>query len=618
TMAPPRNSRWKAEKKKLAEDAVVCVSDVEKTQALDHLPRHKDTFWHTDSSVSRCKLTGQFLLTNELDNKGLTFTHEERQLYSINGLLPMATRTIDEQVAICQRHIENVQGEMQLYLYMNYLGKTYRRLFYRLLMSNPRKYMPMVQASVTVGNLKNHSLLYTYGQGLFVNIKDLGHIHQILANWPSRNIRCLMVSNGARVLSLGDLGVDGLPLLVSKMHEIVVYGGMDPNHFLPVMLDVGTDNDKLRQNPIYTGLKERRAAPALYDQFFEEFTLAVLRQYGCHVLILCKDFESKLAKKQLELYRDRQCIMNVNFQCLAASALSGVVACNRMNRVPFSTNMFMFCGVDSLTIGMARLAIAFLKRLGLHEVAARKQIWFCDEFGLIVIDRANIPEELLEFAHPHRNCTLVEAIDATKPNVLVGASTHPNSFTPDVLKAMERSAEQPIIFAMSEPVCQAECTAEAAFAYTKGRCIFISGSPLPPLKYGNKWYQPGHCTSINILAGLSMGIILAGYNTVPDEVFCVAAERLASLVWPCDLAMKNVFPPLRKLECISLQVTEAVFTYAFRRGLATLWPMPVNPMEYIKKSIYDFSYRSNVADIYCMQTRRIETTESEKFYKLNI
>jgi len=332
--------------------------------------------------------------------------------------------------------------------------------------------------------LKIHRMLHSVGQGLFICIKDLGHIPQILANWPYRLVRCLLVSNGASVLSLGDLGVDEMPVLFSNIHNSVVFGGLHPDHCLAVMLDVGTNNEQLLQDPAYTGLKEPRASDELYDQFFEEFTLAVLQQYGSHALILCKDFEAQKAKKQLKLYRARQCIVDVDFQCLAAVALAGVIVCNRLKRVFFSANIFLFYGGDAINIGMARLCMALLKREGIIEMKAREKVWFFDANGLVVLGRKDIPEELMEFANPREPIsTLVEAIQELKPNVLVGGSSQPNSFTPDVLRAMEKSSDQPVIFALSRPREQAECSAEDAFSYTKGRCIFISGSKLPPLKY---------------------------------------------------------------------------------------------------------------------------------------
>ncbi|XP_017078973.1 NADP-dependent malic enzyme [Drosophila eugracilis] len=617
----------KAEKKKAekkdenppAKNQLQCLNDFEMTQNVDTLNRQMDTFWRQDVRQAGSRLDGLWMLHHCNYNKGLAFTLNERRVLSIHGLLPVAVRTIDEQVLACSKIIAMFPNDLQRYVYMVYLSRRNRRLYYYLLMSNPGHYIPMMDATDSLKLLKLHRLLHSIGQGLYICIKDLGHIPQILANWPYRYVRCLLVSNGASVQSLGDMGVDEMPVLFSNIDHNVLYGRIHPNFCLAVMLDVGTNNENLLKDPAYTGLKEHRAPDELYDKFFEEFTVSVLQQYGSHALILCKDFEPQKAKKQLELYRHRQCIVDVDFQCLAAVALAGVIVCDRLRRVFFAANIFLFYGADAINIGMARLCMAMLKREGLIEMKARERIWFFDSKGLVVMSRTDISEELLEFANPREPITsLVEAIEELKPNVLVGGSSQPNSFTPDVLRAMEKVAAKPVIFALSRPLDNAECTAESAFSYTKGRCVFISGTKLPPLKYANKWYQPGHCTSSYMVPGISCGVMFAGFTTIPDEAFCVAAERLAGLVWPCDLEQRNFYPPMRKIQCISLQIAEAIFTYAFRRGLATLYPQPENPMEYIKSCMYTSEYRKNIVDVYCMQNRSIATTESRKYYQLNI
>ncbi|XP_033153968.1 NADP-dependent malic enzyme [Drosophila mauritiana] len=629
----PRMSRLSDGKKKIKEDEkkekaevdleknkeLKCVSNYDKTEILDYMPRYMDTFWKMDTRLSGSKVNGLWMLNQSNYNKGLAFTLNERRVLSIHGLLPVAVRTMGEQVEVCKNLLATFTNNVQQYIYLTYLSRRNRRLFYSLLLSNPDRYVPMTDVSGSLDLLTVHRMLHSMGQGLYICIKDLGHVSQILCNWPHRCVRCLLVSNGASVLSVGDLGVDEMPILFSNLHQNVVYGGIHPAYCLAVMLDVGTNNEELLQDPIYTGLKERRCSEKLYDQLFEEFTLSVMQQYGPRALILCKDFEAQKAKKQLELYRARQCIVDLDFQCFAAVALAGVIVCNRLKRVFFSSNVFLFYGAEAINIGMARLCMVLLKREGLIEMKAREKIWFFDANGLIVLGRKDIPEELLEFANQRDPIfDLVEAIQELKPNILVGGSSLPNTFTPDVLRAMEKSADQPVIFALSRPLEQAECSAEDAFSYTKGHCIFISGSKLPPLKYANKWYQPGHCTSSYLVAGISCGVILAGFTTIPDEAFCVAAERLASLVWPCDLEKRNVYPPMRKIQCISLQIAEAIFTYAFGRGLATLYPQPENPMEYIKNSMYNPEYRMNIVDVYCMQNRSIATTESRKYYTLDI
>ncbi|EDW74008.1 uncharacterized protein Dwil_GK21699 [Drosophila willistoni] len=599
-----------------------CPKEDDESKKWNTLPRLWDTFWLNDLSTSPCLLSGHDMLNKSFVNKSLGFTHRERQLYCIHGLLPYAVRTLDEQVAACRKYYDLLKTPQSKFSYLNDMQYQNRRLFYRLLLSDVSEYMPILDSSAFNYMIKNYSLLYTYGtKGLFITIKDRGHVLDILKNWPHRYARCLLVTNGAAVLSMGDNGAHGMAVLCSKFYQHVVFGGIHPDFCIPIFLDVGTNNEELLNDKLYVGLREKRCSRKEYDEFFEEFATAVISLYGPRCIIQCKAFDTQNANTQLEKYRNRQCIIDTDFQCLGACALAGVITANQLTRKPFKTNMFLFYGQHSINVGMARLCIAYLKREGLNDNMAKSRVWLCDENGLIVFNRPNhkVPDELLEFQHEHEPIeSLVEAIETLKPNVLVGACSQPNSFTKDVLRAMERSSEQPIIFASSRPIEQAECSAEDAFVYTKGRCVFISGSNVPRVKYANKWYAPGRCTSIYLLSGVALGIMLSGMTTVPDEAFCVAADRLATLVWPKDLALRHVFPPMRKIQCISLQIAESIFTYAYRRRLATLWPQPTNPMDYIKSHLYESDYRENVFTTYCMSNQVIATSESATYYKEKI
>ncbi|KAH8269446.1 hypothetical protein KR018_003075 [Drosophila ironensis] len=613
-----RSSQVDNEQRKKEEYQKKCDSDFELQRMLDNLPRYRDTFWCTDASLPRSRMNGLRLLRSGPTNKGLAFSLVERRIFSIHGLLPFATRDIEKQVEVCQKTIELLNSStLQVQMYMNRLVLANTRLYYRLLLSDPFKYMPMVEAAASEHFIRQHSFTFTTSQGVFVTVKDLGHVHQILANWPVRNVRCVLVSNGESFLSYGDLGVDAMPMIFSKMHDLVVFGGMPPHNCLCVMLDVGCNNEGLLEDRFYTGLPQRRAPKEECDKLFDELMICILSQYGSRAMILTRDFAVNTAMRRLEKFRNRCCILDTLMHGMATSALAALIASNRKNRTPFSQNVFVFFGTEAVNMGFARLIVAFLKREG--DPLAHERIHFCDESGYIVHSRDNIPEEVLGFVQEGDHvASLLELIEKVKPNVLVGASLISKSFTPDVLRAMERSSQCPIIYCLSRPRGRAECTAEDAFSYTKGRCIFISGSRLPPLKYANKMYQPPYCSSKYVLAGATVGITLAGFTHVPDETFCVVAERMASLVWPRDLEMRNVLPPLRKLQCISLKVADAVFTYAYRKGLATRWPQPENSMEYIKKVLYDDEYRDYMYNVYCMQERRIATMESHKYYQLGI
>ncbi|XP_064543663.1 NADP-dependent malic enzyme [Drosophila montana] len=599
-----------------------CIDEDAKLLALEGMPRELDTFWRTDTQQPRCRVSGHSMFSKSALNKATAFSHRERQLLSIHGFMPAAVFTVEQQLEACAQHFPTRTTNFQKYIFLTELEAFNRKLFFNLLISDPGTYMSVFKSSEFEFSVKNFSILHTNIRGMYVTIKDRGHIYDVLRNWPRRhNVRYLVVTNGESVLSLGDYGVNAAPVVFYKLYQNVAYGGVDPDSCLPVMLDVGTDNDELLRDPLYLGLPQRRVTGDEYEAFFEEFTIAVLRLFGPRVIIQTKNFGAVDSIKQLERYRYQQCFMDINLQCLGACGLAGLLCANKISEVTFKSNKLLFYGNGTFNIGMARQCLAYLKRWRLDDSVARDRIWFCDAHGLIVHGRCDhkVPTELLEFKHRHQPVgSLLEAINLLKPNVLVGCSSEPNVFTKDIIRAMEQSAEQPIIYAMSTPLELAECSANDAFVYTKGRCIFISAAHLPSLKYANKVYQPGYCNVQYMLAGLTLGVMLSGMKSVPDETFLVAADRLASLVWPNDMAKRDVFPPMRKLKCINMQIAHAVFTYSYRRGLATLWPEPSNPKHYIESRMYNPNYVEVTQPIYCTTDHQIGTTESIQYYKQKI
>ncbi|XP_034101929.1 NADP-dependent malic enzyme [Drosophila albomicans] len=596
-----------------------CVSEKDNLIKIEGLPRDTDNFWRTDLTLSPSLMSGKKCLRYRRYSKGLSFSHRERQLLNIHGLLPHAVLTMEQQVMAHQKYFATLTSQMAKYIFLTDLEARNRTLFYSFLMSNPDEYMKVFVSATTGYLVKQFGIFYTVFRGMFITIKDRGHIYDVLSNWPyAEYVRCLIVSNGKSVLSWGDQGVNGTPVIVYKKYSNVVHGGIEPDCCLPVTLDVGTDNEQLLQNPQYCGIRQKRISAAEFDEFFEEFTHAVIRLFGSRAIIQTKDFGSSESIKQLSLYRKQQCIVDIDLQYMGACGLAGILGALQITKLQFKDNVLLFHGDSSFCIGMARMCVAYLKRSGLNESAAKSGIWFYDGKGLVVFNRTSwkVSERMQEFQHVHEPVEgLVESIDAVKPNILIGFRLGEKAFTKDVLRAMERSAQHPIIFAMSRPLEVMECTAEDAYTYTKGRCIYISGISLPSIKYANKVYQPGYCSSDYIISGLTLGVMLSGMTAVPDETFLVAAERLASLIWPTDLVKRDVYAPHRKLRSINLRIADAVLCFAYRRGLATLWPEPENSMHYIQSKVYDLGYNKVLPDTYCMYEPQIGTDESFDYYK---
>ncbi|KAH8413827.1 hypothetical protein KR222_009002, partial [Zaprionus bogoriensis] len=599
-----------------------CVNENDNLEKLEGLPRDLSTFWCQGAIRPPCTLNARDALHNPFVCKMSAYPIKERQVLGIHGLLPAGVMTIEQQIEMNHQYLMTVSSHLAKFCFLTSLELQNTTLFYRLLMHDPEYYMAVFHSSTTDFLIRNFSLFYRRTTNMFITIKDRGHIYDVLVNWPQRRfVHCLAVTTGESVLSLGDNGVHGTPVVLHRRYSNVVHGGVDPESCLPITLDVGTNNEELLRDPSYLGLRQKRVSDREFDEFFEEFTLAVLRLFGPQTIISTKDFGVRNALRQCEIYRTRQCYFDVDLQCMGACGLAGVIAAGKITQLTFKDNRILFYGQSVLNIGMARLCLAYLKRMGLNDAEAKDRIWFCDDKGLIVHDRCGlpVPGALAEFRRRHEPvATLVDAIDSIRPNVLVSRGVEPRVFTREVLRAMERSAQHPIIFALSRPLERAECTAEEAFVNTKGRCIFVSGVELPKLKYANKWYKPGCCNAYYLNAGLTQGILLSGMVTVPDETFLVVADRLASMVWPTDLAVRDVYPPIRRLRCINLHIADAIFSFAYRRGLATLWPEPKNSLLYITSRLFEGEYKGAVPQTYCLTDRMIGTTESLAYYKQGI
>ncbi|XP_023163052.2 NADP-dependent malic enzyme [Drosophila hydei] len=599
-----------------------CVDRKDYLATCDSVPIDRDTFWQTNEELPRNTTSGQRILRTTWLSKSTAFSHREQQLLSINGLIPFSVYSLEQQVQMCGQYFDKFQTLFQEYLFLSDLESLNRKLFYNLLISDPGKYMSVFRIAEFPSLIRNFSVLYTNNRGMYVTIKDRGHIYDVLRNWPLRHsVRYVMVTNGNNIMNLGDVGTSGAPVVFYKMYEDVAFGRMNPDFCLPLMMDLGTNNHDLLQNTFYMGVRESRTTGPELFEFFEEFTLAVMRIFGPRAVIQTQDFSPKETLQLLDLYQKRKCYMDISVQLYGTCGLAGLLGALSITEVKFRANTLLFYGLENFNFGLARMCMAYLMRQGLDRNAAQMCIWFCDAHGLVVHNRSphKVPEELSEFSRTHAPIdTLLEVIEQIKPTVLVGCSAHANAFTKDILRAMERSCAMPIIFAMSKPLPLAECTAEDAFVYTKGRCIFISGCEMPPVKYANKWYQPSFCTDTYIHCGITLGIILSGLTNVPDELFLVAAERLASLVWPTDIVKRNVYPPKSKINCVNLQIAESVFTFAYRRRLATLWPEPSNPKEYIESMLFKSEYSDTVPTLYCTEDQNIGTSESVNYYKHNI
>jgi len=526
--------------------------------------------------------------------KGLAASIEERQVLGIHGLLPPRVKTQAEQVNHCLRNVRRLENPLDQYIYMMDLLERNERLFYKLLSENTEELMPVVYTPTVGEACQKFGYIYRKPQGLFISIKDKGHVLDVLRNWPRRDVKAICVTDGERILGLGDLGAQGMGIPVGKLALYTALADIPPYQTLPVVLDVGTNREELRESEDYIGLRQARASGEEYDEFIDEFMRAVVTLYGQDTLIQFEDFGKNNAFRLLEKYREKYCTFNDDIQGTASVALAGILAALKASGRHLTDHTFLFQGAGQAAVGIALLiAMAMEKREGIPREEALKHIWLRDSRGLVVKNRpeGGISEPKEPFAHEHEPVSdLMEIIKDIKPTCIIGAAAIPNVFTPEVIKEMSSLNERPIIFALSNPTSQAECTAEAAYTHSEGRAIFASGSPFPVFEGFGKRFEPGQGNNAYIFPGASLGVICAGIRHIHESVFLFAAEGLANLVTEEDLALGRMYPPLSKIKEISIKIATKVAEEAYKEGMASTYPEPKDKEAFIRTKLYNYDY----------------------------
>eukprot|EP00099_Drosophila_melanogaster_P015965 NP_524880.2 malic enzyme, isoform B [Drosophila melanogaster] len=559
--------------------------------------------WGTGDNEVVGSLSGFTRLLDKRYSKGLAFTHEERQQLGIHGMLPYVVREPSEQVEHCRALLARLDQDLDKYMYLISLSERNERLFYNVLSSDIAYMMPLVYTPTVGLACQRYSLIHQNAKGMFISIKDKGHIYDVLKNWPETDVRAIVVTDGERILGLGDLGANGMGIPVGKLSLYTALAGIKPSQCLPITLDVGTNTESILEDPLYIGLRERRATGDLYDEFIDEFMHACVRRFGQNCLIQFEDFANANAFRLLSKYRDSFCTFNDDIQGTASVAVAGLLASLKIKKTQLKDNTLLFLGAGEAALGIANLCLMAMKVEGLTEEEAKARIWMVDSRGVITRDRpkGGLTEHKLHFAQLHEPIdTLAEAVRKVRPNVLIGAAAQGGAFNQEILELMADINETPIIFALSNPTSKAECTAEEAYTYTKGRCIFASGSPFAPVTYNNKKFYPGQGNNSYIFPGVALGVLCAGMLNIPEQVFLVAAERLAELVSKDDLAKGSLYPPLSSIVSCSMAIAERIVEYAYKNGLATVRPEPVNKLAFIKAQMYDLDYPRSVPATYKM------------------
>ena len=537
--------------------------------------------------------TGIALLREPTLNKGTAFTEKERKAFRLEGLLPPYVNSLGKQVIRVTENFYKKPTDLERYIYLMSLLDRNETLFYRVVIDKIEEMMPIVYTPTVGLACQEYGHILRRPRGIFISTKDKGRVIDVLRNWPNKNVRIIVVTDGERILGLGDLGANGMGIPVGKLCLYTACAGVHPGLCLPVTLDVGTNNEDLLNDVLYVGLRQRRLRREPYEDLVEEFVRAVQEIYP-HALIQFEDFATNNALRLLNKYRNRVCTFNDDIQGTGVVGLAGLYSALRITGGKLRDQKILFVGAGEAGIGIGGMVSSTLVADGLSEKESRNRCWFLDSKGLVVKRRSDLMEYKLPYAHDHEHLRdLLSAVKSLRPTVIIGVSGQSKLFTQSVLEAMAACNQRPIIFAMSNPTSKAECTAEEAYVWTEGRAIFASGSPFAPVNFKRKTYVPGQANNAYAFPGIGLGIIACEAMSVTDDMFSVAARALANTVSEADLAQGRIFPPLTKIREVSTAIATAVAEVAYNQGIARK-PKPDDLSTYIKSQMYHPKYQRYV------------------------
>jgi malate dehydrogenase (oxaloacetate-decarboxylating)(NADP+) len=483
--------------------------------------------------------------------------------------------TLAEQEERILYNFRRADGPLAQYIYLTGLQDRNETLFYHVLTRHLESMMPVIYTPTVGEACLQFGAIFRRPRGLYVSAEDRGRVRQILGNWPEPAVRVIVVTDGERILGLGDVGANGMGIPVGKLSLYTACAGIHPGWCLPITLDVGTDNPSLRADPLYIGTPRPRLRGPEYLALLDEFVAAVDQAFP-GVLLQFEDFATDNALGLLARYRDRLCTFNDDIQGTASVALAGLYSAARITGIPLRDQRLLFLGAGSAATGIADLAVGAMIHAGLPESEARRRCWFVDSKGLVVAARSDLTANKRRYAQEHEPvASLVEAVRAIAPTALLGLSTRGGAFTPEVLGAMAERNTRPVIFALSNPTSSSECTALDAYRYTGGRAVFASGSPFDPVVVDGRRFVPGQGNNAYIFPGLGLGVLMSGARRVTDEMFQAAARALAGTVSDASLALGLLYPPLADIRRVSGLIAEAVAEVAWAGGLATT-PRPAD------------------------------------------
>jgi malate dehydrogenase (oxaloacetate-decarboxylating)(NADP+) len=537
--------------------------------------------------------TGAALLRDPALNRGTAFTEAERAALGLDGLLPPRVYTLEEQVELVLENVRRLPTPLEKYVALEGLHNRNETLFFRTLIDHPDEMVPLVYTPTVGTACQQFSHIVQRPRGLFITPAHRRRVAKVLRNWPHRDVAIIVVTDGSRILGLGDLGANGMGIPIGKLVLYTACAGIDPARTLPVTIDVGTNNESCLADPLYCGLKRRRTDGAEYDDLVGEFVTAARKVFP-GVLVQFEDFANRNAFRLLEHWRERACAFNDDIQGTGAVLLAGMLSAMRVTGGRLQDQRILCLGAGGAATGLCNMVVAAMTIAGLDAASALRRCWMFDTGGLVIAGRSDLAEHKRPYAHKHPPLgNFSAAVKALRPTAIVGVSTAGGAFTEAVLRAMAEVNTRPIVFALSNPTVKSECTAEQAYQATDGRALFASGSPFEPVTLAGKTLVPRQCNNSYIFPGVGLGAIACGAKRVTDEMFLAAAHALAAEVSEADLAQGSLYPPLTRVREVSARIAAAVAEVAYARSLAAK-PKPADVLADIREQMYEPRYASYI------------------------
>jgi malate dehydrogenase (oxaloacetate-decarboxylating) len=529
---------------------------------------------HTLSHIET-DLTGQLLLDNPLLNKGSAFPADERREFGLLGLLPPHTSTAEEQLARTYENYLRKETDLERYVFLTALQDRNETLFYRLLQDHISEMTPIIYTPTVGEGCRRYSHVFRRPRGLYISYPDRDDILNVLDNAPSNQVKVIVVTDGERILGLGDLGVGGMGIPIGKLSLYSLCAGIYPAATLPIMLDVGTDNRELLEDPLYLGWRHSRVRGEQYDDFIEAFVQAVRKRFP-RVLLQWEDFSKHNAARLLERYRHQLCTFNDDIQGTGAVTVAGLLAAVKLLNSKLGDQRILILGAGSSAIGICDQIVAALHQEGYSEYDAKQKLWLVDSQGLVHNGRSNIEESKRRYARPPEpwasiapeRCSFFEVVRNIKPTILIGTSGQRGAFSQEIVREMTRHVARPVIFPLSNPTSKAEATPAELLEWTDGSALIAAGSPFPPASHGGRLIKVGQCNNVFIFPGVGLGVIASGADRVTDAMFSAAARVLSGFSPALEDPDGPLFPPLEMVREISYRVALAVGAEAVRGGLA--------------------------------------------------